>query len=165
MNRAQKLDYIDGLKVLACVSIFSFHFLNFYYCGMYSLLPEDYHTQYMEAIVGTTPLNILFVSGKFGVRIFMTISGFFVGYRFFITGKKTSLSSGVVKKYFRLVFPIITANVAIYACMKLGLYLNAEASKVAGSQLYVGNYNQFEPSLFGAVWEAVWGCFATGANA
>jgi len=163
MKQAQKLDFVDGLKVLSCLTIFNFHFLNFFYCGFYSLLPPDFHTQFVEAFVGSTPLNLL-MGGKFGVRIFMTISGFFVGYRFFVTGDKSSLTSGVVKKYFRLVFPIITANIAIYAMMKLGLYMNAEASVAAGSQVFVGNYNQFQPSLLAAVWEAVWGCFATGAN-
>ncbi len=163
MKQAQKLDFVDGLKVLACLMIFNFHFVNFFYCGFYSLLPADYHTQFVEAFVGTTPLNLL-MGGKFGVKMFMTISGFFVGYRFFLTGDQSSLSSGVVKKYFRLVFPIITANIAIYAMMKLGLFMNAEASAQIGSQVYVGNYNQFAPSLFAAVKEAVWGCFATGAN-
>ena len=163
MKQAQKLDFVDGLKVLSCLMIFNFHFINFFYCGFYSLLPEDFHTQVVEMFVGSSPLNLI-MGGKFGVRIFMTISGFFVGYRFFITGDKSSLSSGVVKKYFRLVFPIITANIAIYAMMKLGLFLNDDASAIIGSHVFVGNYNQFEPSLFAAVWEAVWGCFATGAN-
>lgn len=94
----------------------------------------------------------------------MTISGFFVGYRFFTTGDKTSLTRGVVKKYFRLVFPILAANIVIWLLMKLGLFMNAEASAVIGSGLYVGNYNQFEPGLLSAVWEAVWGCFVNGAN-
>lgn len=163
MKQAQKLDFVDGLKVLACLTIFNFHFINFYYCGIYSLLPQDFLTQNMEFLIGASPLNIL-MGGKFGVKMFMTISGFFVGYRFFLTGDKSSLSAGVVKKYFRLVFPIITANIAIYAMMKLGLFMNAEASAIIGSQVHVGNYNQFTPSLFAAVKEAVWGCFVTGAN-
>lgn len=163
MKQAQKLDFVDGLKVLSCLTIFNFHFINFFYCGFYSLLPADFQTQFVEAFVGSSPLNLI-MGGKFGVRIFMTISGFFVGYRFFVTGDKSSLSAGVVKKYFRLVFPIITANIAIYALMKLGLFMNDEASALIGSQVFVGNYNQFEPSLFPAVWEAIWGCFATGAN-
>lgn len=163
MKQVEKLDYIDGLKVLACLTIFNFHFINAFYCGFYSLNPADYHTTFVEAFVGSTPLNII-MGGKFGVRIFMTISGFFVGYRFFQTGDKKSLTGGVIKKYFRLVFPIITANIAIYALMKFDLFKNAEASALAGTSVFFGNYNQFEPSLPAAVWEAVWGCFATGAN-
>lgn len=163
MRQVEKLDYIDGLKVLACLMIFNFHFINAFYCGFYSLNPADYHTRFLEQFVGSTPLNLI-MGGKFGVRIFMTISGFFVGYRFFLTGDEKSLKTGVVKKYFRLVFPILTANIAIYGLMKMGLFLNAEAAAKAGTAVFFGNYNQFTPSLFAAVKEALWGCFATGAN-
>lgn len=163
MRQVEKLDYIDGLKVLSCLMIFNFHFINAFYCGFYSLNPADYHTQFLEQVVGSTPLNLI-MGGKFGVRIFMTISGFFVGYRFFLTGDETSLKSGVVKKYFRLVFPILAANLMIYILMKAGLFLNAKAAAKAGTTVFFGNYNQFEPSLLPAALEALWGCFATGAN-
>lgn len=72
MKQVEKLDYIDGLKVLACLTIFNFHFINAYYCGFYSLNPADYHTTFLEAFVGSTPLNII-MGGKFGVRIFLSL--------------------------------------------------------------------------------------------
>lgn len=163
MREVEKLDYIDGLKVLSCLMIFNFHFINAFYCGIYSLVPADFHAPAVELLLGSTPLNIL-MGGKFGVRIFMTISGFFVGYRFFLTGDSSSLTKGAVKKYFRLVFPIITANIAIFVLMRAGLFQNGAASQLAGTSLFFGNYNQFEPSLFAAIKEAVLGCFITGAN-
>ncbi|MBR6315940.1 MAG: acyltransferase [Lachnospiraceae bacterium] len=162
-KQPEKLDYIDGLKVFSCMMIFNFHFINAFYAGFYSLRPEEYHLPALEYFVGSTPLNLI-MGGKFGVRMFMTISGFFVGYRFFLTGDKRSLTSGAIKKYLRLVFPILTANIAIYILMKLGLFANAQASALAGTSVYFGNYNQFSPSLPAAVFEAVWGCFATGLN-
>ena len=163
MKQVEKLDYLDGLKVLACLMIFNFHFINFFYPGEYSLLPEQFHTKSLEYIIGSTPLNIL-LGGKFGVRIFMTLSGFFVGYRFFLTGDKKSLKTGVIKKYFRLILPIVVTNIAIFILMSLGAYQNHPASVLAGSEVFVGNYNNFEPSLFQALKEAFWGCFVTGAN-
>lgn len=163
MKQAVKLDYLDGLKVLSCLMIFNFHFINFFYPGAYSLLPEQFHTESLEYIFGSTPLNLL-AGGKFGVRIFMTLSGFFVGYRFFLTGDKRSLKTGVIKKYFRLILPIVTANILIFILMSLGAYQNYQASLLAGSEVFVGNYNNFEPSLLGAMKEAFWGCFVTGAN-
>lgn len=163
MKQVQKLDFLDGLKVLACLMIFNFHFINFFYPGAYSLLPEHFHTANLEYIFGSTPLNIL-AGGKFGVRIFMTLSGFFVGYRFFLTGDKKSLKAGAVKKYFRLIFPILAVNVLIFILMSFSLYFNDEASASIGSAVFVGNYNTFAPNLFAALKEAVWGCFATGEN-
>lgn len=163
MKQAVKLDYLDGLKVLACLSIFNFHFINFFYPGAYSLLPEHFHTQSLEYIFGSTPLNII-AGGKFGVRIFMTLSGFFVGYRFFLTGEKKSLKTGVIKKYFRLILPIVVVNILIFILMSLGAYKNHDASLLAGSEIFVGNYNTFVPNFFGALKEAFWGCFVTGEN-
>ena len=163
MKEAKKLTYIDGLKVLSCMMIFNFHFINAFYCGFYSLQSSDYHLPALEYAVGSSPLNLI-MGGKFGVRMFMTISGFFVGYRFFVTGNKRSLTGGVIKKYLRLVFPIMTANIAIYLLMRLHLFANAAASAKAGTSLYFGSYNTFEPHLMQALAEAVWGCFATGAN-
>ena len=163
MKQPEKLDYIDGLKVLACLMIFNFHFINAFYCGIYSLNPADFHAPTVEYILGSTPLNIL-MGGKFGVRIFMTISGFFVGYRFFTTGDMKSLTNGAVKKYFRLVFPILLANIAVYFLMAAGCYQNAQSSALSGCSVFFGNYNQFEPNLFAAVKEALIGCFVTGEN-
>lgn len=163
MRQVEKLDYIDGLKVLACLMIFNFHFINAFYCGIYSLNPADFHAPHIEYLLGSTPLNLI-MGGKFGVRIFMTISGFFVGYRYFLTGDEKSLKTGVVKKYFRLVFPILITNIAIFILMWAGLFCNAQAAMKAGTAVFFGNYNQFTPSLGAAIFEAVWGCFATGAN-
>lgn len=163
MKQPQKLDYIDGLKVLACLMIFNFHFINAFYCGIYSLNPADFHVPGVEYLLGSTPLNLI-MGGKFGVRIFMTISGFFVGYRFFTTGDASSLGGGVIKKYFRLVLPIVVVNILIFAMMALGLYKNDEASILTGCQVFFGNYNQFSPNLFAALKEAFVGCFVTGEN-
>lgn len=163
MKEPQKLDYIDGLKVLACLMIFNFHFINAFYCGIYSLNPADFHVPGLEYALGSTPLNLI-MGGKFGVRIFMTISGFFVGYRFFTTGNEKSLTNGAVKKYFRLIFPIILVNIAIYFLMLSGCFKNAEASAISGCAVFFGNYNQFSPNLMDALKEAIVGCFITGAN-
>lgn len=163
MKQPTKLDYIDGLKVLACLMIFNFHFINAFYCGIYSLNPADFHVPGVEYLLGSTPLNLI-MGGKFGVRIFMTISGFFVGYRFFTTGDESSLGGGVVKKYFRLVLPIVVVNIMIYVLMLLGAYKNDEASVLTGCQVFFGNYNQFAPNIFAAIKEAIYGCFVTGEN-
>ncbi|HAF26265.1 MAG TPA: hypothetical protein DCG85_02995 [Lachnospiraceae bacterium] len=163
MKQVEKLPYLDGLKVLACLMIYNFHFINFFYPGEYSLLPEHFHTVNLEYIFGSTPLNII-AGGKFGVRTFMTLSGFLVGYRFFVTGERKSLTTGVIKKYFRLILPIVFANIVIFICMKAGLYYNAKASVLAGSEVFVGNYNTFEPHFLPALKEALFGCFVTGEN-
>jgi len=163
MQEVKKLDCLDGLKVIACFMVFNFHFVNLFYPGEYCLLPEYYHAPTIEYLIGSTPLNIL-CGAKFAVRIFLALSGFLVGYRFFLTGDKESLKSGAIKKYFRLVLPIVAASIFVYILMKLSLYQNAEASVLAHSEVFSGNYNTFAPSLADALKEAFIGCFITGAN-
>lgn len=163
MKEAAKLDFLDGVKVLACLLVFNLHFVYLFYPGIYSLMPEQYHVPDIERFIGSTPLSLL-MNGKYGARVFMTLSGFFVGYRFFTTGAKRSLKLGAIKKYFRLVFPILAVNVLIFVLMSLGLYKNGEASVFAHSEVFAANYNNFPPNFFAAVKEAVWGCFVTGAN-
>jgi peptidoglycan/LPS O-acetylase OafA/YrhL len=48
--------------------------------------------------------------------------------------------------------------------MSVGAYQNYQASLLAGSEVFVGNYNRFTPNLWEALKEAVWGCFVTGEN-
>ena len=163
MKSVEKLDYIDGIKIIACITIFNFHFMNFFYCGFYSLNPSDFLLGNLEYIVGTTPLNLLY-GGKFGVKMFMTLSGFFVGYRYFQTKDAKHLASGVFKKYFRLVLPILTVNIVIYLLMVFRLFRNEEASVLIGSQLFVANYFKATPNLLMAIKEALVDAFFMTGN-
>lgn len=177
MEKELKLDYINGLKAVAMVLVFNIHFLNAYYPGIYTLRPEDYHTAVqMEWWIGATPLNIIY-AGKLGARIFLVISAFLTARKYFLNRKdrkgtggeagwleKETLFSITVKKYLRLVFPILTVNVLIFLGMAIGLYCNDEAAALAGNEAFFGGYNTFLPNIFEAVKEAVFGCFITGAN-
>ncbi|MBO6015005.1 MAG: acyltransferase [Lachnospiraceae bacterium] len=164
MQKVERLDYLNGLKVLAFLRVFRVHFLNIFYPGLYSLNPEVFHTQRgIERIVATTPLDIV-IAGKFGVRLFFIMSGFLAARRFFMTGDEKALSEGAFKKYFRLVLPIAFVNLLVFLAMAAGLYHNQEAAVLGNSVDLFGNYNQFSPSLWGALGEAFWGCFLTGSN-
>ena len=47
--------------------------------------------------------------------------------------------------------------------MMAGAFRNVAVSELTGSPWLAG-FNRCEPNFFGAVWEAVFGCFFTGAN-
>lgn len=161
--RVEKLSFMDGLKAIACMMVFNFHFINAFYCGIYSLNPTDFKLDSLEYIIGSTPLNLV-VGGKVGTRMFMVLSGFLVAYRFFKTKDTKSLGTSSFKKYFRLVLPILVVNVFVALLMYFDFFQNAQASIIAKTQVFFGNYNQFSPSILQAVKEAVWGCFIGGSN-
>ena len=171
MEEQGKLGFIEGLKALATIMVFNIHFLNAYYCGIYTLNPEHFHTATgVEWYIGATPLNIVY-AGKLGARIFLAISAFLLARKYFLQkstdyrGVNTVLARATVKKYFRLVFPILIVNIGIFIGMYLGCFHNDRAAVLANSVEFFGNYNQFAPNLLEAVKEALWGCFVTGANA
>lgn len=164
MKKVERLDFLNGIKVLSFLCVFHVHFFNAFYPAIYSLDPADSHTDMgIEAIIGCSPLNII-SAGKFTVRLFLILSGFFVARKYFLTGKETAIGEGAFKKYFRLVVPILFVNVLAAVLMYAGCYKNAEAAVAADSVTFFGSYNQFPPSIFGAAKEALWDCFFSEAN-
>lgn len=170
MEKQEKLGYIEGIKAIATVLVFNIHFLNAYYSGIYTLSPEYYHTEKgIEWYIGATPLNIIY-AGKLGARIFLSVSAFLLARSFFINSGNNKRESKVIlfrtciKKYFRLVLPILAVNAFIIILMSLGCYHNDRAAVLANSVEFFGGYNQFAPHLLEAIKEAVWGCFVTGSN-
>lgn len=165
MKKVERLDYLNGLKVIAFILVFNVHFLNAFYPGVYSLDPAVFHTEnHLEYILATIPPLNLLTAGKFAVRLFMIISGFLAARRFFLTGDEKALSEGAFKKYFRLVLPIVAVNILIVIAMYSGLYQNDKVAALADSVDLFGNYNMFDPSLLAALKEALYGCFITGEN-
>lgn len=170
MEQKEKLGFIEGVKAIATILVFNIHYLNAYYCGIYTLKPEHFHTETgMEWYIGATPLNIIY-AGKLGARIFLSVSAFLLARRFFTSkgkDKKESvamLAKASIKKYFRLLFPILAVNMLIVILMSLGCFHNDKAAVLANSVEFFGSYNQFIPNLYEALQEAFWGCFVTGAN-
>lgn len=164
MQERKRLGYVDGLKAIASILVFNIHFLNAYYCGIYTLQPQDFHTvSGVEWWIGATPLNIVY-AGKVGARIFLAVSAFLLAYGYFQNQDKRKLLLSPLKKYIRLMPPILLVNIGIVALMHLGAYHNVSAALLAGSTEHFGVYNQFQPDLWKAVWEAIAGCFLTGSN-
>ena len=170
MEQQEKLGFIEGIKAIATILVFNIHFLNAYYCGIYTLDSEYFHTATsVEWYIGATPLNIIY-AGKLGARIFLSVSAFLLARRFFMSkgnNKKDSnsmLAKTCIKKYFRLVFPILAVNILVVILMSLGCFHNDKAAQLANSVEFFGSYNQFVPNLLEALKEAFWGCFVTGSN-
>lgn len=165
MKKIERLDFVNGIKVLSFWLVFNVHFTNAFYPAFYSLNVADSRTvSNIEILIGSTPLDII-LAGKFTVRLFLILSGFFVARKYFLTGSEKGIGEGAFKKYFRLVGPILIVNLLIVLFMSLGLYKNMEAATAADSVVFFGNYNQFVPHILPAIKEAVWGCFFFAENA
>lgn len=161
----KKLVYLDGLKGVGCMIVFMTHFVFAFYYGMYHFQPESCHLPgNLDIVIGKSPLNVLF-NGNTAVRLFLVLSGYLLCRSYFLTGDKRRLKTGAVKRYFRLMPPVLVVNVLIYICMCLGLYQNPQAAVLAGSEEWFAGFNAFSPSFLGMLKESLFGCFFLGDNA
>ena len=159
----KQLDYINGLKGIGAGIVYLCHFVFAFYYGMYTLEAADCHLPgNLDVLIGQSPLNTLF-SGNFAVRLFMVMSGYVLCLGYFKSRDKKRLVTSAGKRYIRLLPPILVSNVLICLLMMAGAFRNVAVSELTGSPWLAG-FNRCEPNFLGAVWEAVFGCFFTGAN-
>ena len=165
--KKEHLLFMDGLKAVAAILVFNIHFLNAYYSGIYTLDSADFHTASgVEWFIGATPFNLVY-AGKLGARFFLGISAFLIVRNYYMFHNNSSPGRflvNVLKRYLRLVIPILAVNLLIVPAMYLNLYQNVNAAQIIGSQEFFGVYNQFAPNILEAVREAVYGCFVFGSN-
>ena len=161
----KKLRYIDGLRGMGAGMVYLCHFVFAFYYGAYSLQPEHTHTaSQLEITLGKTPLNLLY-NGNFAVELFLVLSGFVLCLGYFSTRDKGRLRDGAIRRYFRLVVPILAVNVLVYLLMAGGAYQNSQAAALTLSMDWFYGFNHFEPSVGEMLLESLAGCFLWGSNA
>ena len=67
-----------------------------------------------------TPLRIL-ITGHFWVIIFFTVSGFVLPLRYFETGKAPGLCVRMIKRYLRLMLPLLSILTLYWIYIRLNL--------------------------------------------
>ncbi len=160
----KKIVWLDGLRGLGCVMVFLTHFVFSFYYGMYHFEPESCHLPgNLDIVIGKSPLNLLF-NGNTAVRLFLVLSGYLLCRNFFLTGDRERLKKSAARRYLRLMPPVLVVNLLVYICMRLGLYQNAAAAAVAGSEEWLAGFNSFVPSFWGMLRESLYGCFLFGTN-
>ncbi|MBR5509291.1 MAG: acyltransferase [Lachnospiraceae bacterium] len=160
----KKLIYLDGLRGLGCAMVFLTHFVFAFYYGMYHFQPESCHLPgNLDIVIGKSPLNLIF-NGSSAVRLFLVMSGYLLCRNYMISGDKEHLKQSAKKRYLRLMPPVLVTNLAIYLCMKLGLYCNWEAAELAGSTEWYQTFNAFPADFWDMLKESLVGCYLFGTN-
>ncbi len=103
-----------------------------------------------------TPFNLL-INGDGAVIIFFVLSGYVLTRQYFVTGRPIVIVRGVLKRWPRLMGPVLLAVLASWLLFVLGAYHFQEAGALSGSSWLsrFGNAPDypFEPSFRGAVSE------------
>ncbi|MWC30718.1 acyltransferase family protein [Paenibacillus sp. MMS18-CY102] len=155
----QKIKYLDGLRGLAALIVVLSHFVVAFYPAMYNGAREQVHTaSAIELSITKSPLNLLY-NGNFAVCIFFVLSGFVLSYKFFQTKDNEVLVESAVKRYFRLMIPVLASIALVVILSKLALFYNNEASVTSFSTWWLGSFWNFDMTLGHVINNAFYGVF------
>ena len=139
MQKVKRFDYVDGMKGLAALSVFSWHFALYTGAIYY---PVDTLTSHS--------LTGFLIDGCVAVCVFILLSGFSNAYSLSLKPLTIkTIRDTLVKRYLRLAVPIAPIILIVAIMRWLGLMYNYEFAEFSGVQIATSYYNQSTyPSLF-----------------
>ena len=120
MNR--KIDGLTGLKGIGAVVMLLFHFCQQYLPAIISREDAAYISA-TEKLISYSPLYIA-VNAQFFISVFWGISGFLMGYLYYLDNGLPEMRKRVVKKYIYFLAPMLISTLGSYAALKMGFIGN-----------------------------------------
>lgn len=152
-----RIQWMDGLKGIACILIFVHHFLLVFYPAIhYGGAAVSYLDGY-DIAFSQSPLSVV-VNGNFMVALFCVISGVVISMQIMGMSDKDKLAEVVLKRYFRLMFPLFLVGLLVYLFLRLNFFTNIETAALTqspwASVLYQEpiTFVQFLESVFINIW-------------
>ena len=125
-----KLGYLEGIRGIAALIVVIWHYVLYFYPPLANTgdmsFKEFFNYNTHEQILmlaAETPL-CLFFHGQASVRLFFVLSAFVLTYKFFRTKNYEYLSAGAIKRYFRLLGPVVFSLFITYILVNLSLVSN-----------------------------------------
>lgn len=125
-----KLNYLEGIRGIAALIVVIWHYVLYFYpplantgeMSFKNFLNYTYYEQLLM-LAAETPF-CLFFNGQASVRLFFVLSAFVLTYKFFKTKNYEYLSAGAIKRYFRLLGPVVFSLFITLIFIKLSLVGN-----------------------------------------
>ena len=156
-----KITYLDGLRGVAALVVVFSHLIYMLLPAMQTGNFATAHYVVIEKIIRYSPLS-LFYNGSFAVYIFFVLSGYVLTYKFFKTRNSEIIVSGAIRRYIRLMIPVLFVVLLAFTCMYLGLFQNREAAGLTNSDTWLKTFYDFKPDLVGAIYQGLYGTFVNG---
>lgn len=129
---AKDLNYhfLDGLRGFGAFAVYLHHFMN-NYCHLQTIEDRDDGVdqvappEWMRA----TPVRVVY-QGALWVKVFFILSGFVLPLRFFKTGRDTCLTGGTIRRYFRLMIPVLIVMSIYYFFMRMDCFGESTYNKI-----------------------------------
>lgn len=155
----KKLNYIDGIKVIATWIVFNNHFLSaFLPVLVYGRESKDIYTNLQEIQLSESAISILW-GGHYAVTLFFLISAFLISYQLFTSKKFFTMKEcllKIVKRYLKFVIPILVMNVFVLLFLKLRLFMNDDiVEMVKSSYLWLGRLYHFNDNIWDCIYNAL----------
>ena len=156
LSMAEKIGYLDSLRGVAALTVVLCHFGFAFYQALLGDLTSKYNSGF-ESLLYNTPVSILF-NGRFAIFIFFVLSGYVLTYKFFSTGDQAILKSSAIRRYFRLLPPVLLSLLCTLVIILLFLSFISAVSDLTGIA-YLKSYFCLPPDLFSILRQAFWGSF------
>ena len=116
---------LEALRGVACIIVFLWHFSLAFYPAITGLFDPS------QGLIGSPFFFLL--NGNGAITFFFTLSGFVLTYRFFCDEDTEHIVTGVLKRYFRLMGPVLIIVMLSFSLANLNLYYYRDAATLSGS--------------------------------
>ena len=157
-GRADKIDFLDGLRGVAAFTVVCFHFLLIFYPAVLTGNPAQAHLPgALDAALYKVP-NFLY-NGNFAVCVFFVLSGYVLSYKFWQEKDARRVTASACRRYFRLTLPILASILLAYLLVKYIGAFNREVFLQAHSLPIFGEIYLWQPDFFLALKDGVWNTY------
>ena len=145
-EQKQRIEWLDGLKGVLCVLIFTHHFCLLFFPAIHYGTRAPSYLQGVDTYLSQSPLSVV-LNGNYMVALFCVISAVVIS-RSLIRSKNTKKLLGVVcKRYFRLMLPLFFVGFLSFIALQFGWFSNQTVSQITQSPWGIQYYQQ--PISFG----------------
>lgn len=159
-----KIHYLDGIRGIAAFNVLFTHFIVAFYPAMYTGKISQAHLDSGIEVWLAKSLWTILYAGNISITMLFVLSAYVLSFNFFKHQDTAIATASAYRRYMRLEIPVLLALLVSWFCMHFGLYYNAQAAVITHSEWWLGSYYQFEPSLWGAIKQALWESFAPGGS-
>jgi peptidoglycan/LPS O-acetylase OafA/YrhL len=153
-NNLTKIDWADGIRGLAAITVIFQHFINTFFPKMNgAYLPNDSEGwQFM-----TYPMLRSIYAGNFSVHVFFVLSGIVVPFRYLVKGANdlSIIQSSLIRRPARLFVPILPLSFISYIMYLGNAYKQASDLKFLSIMQFkpkFRNFGQFLLDTFIGIW-------------
>lgn len=138
MKNNTRIEWLDGLKGIACILIFIHHFCLAFYPAIHYGNNVSSKLNGIDTFLSTSPLSVI-LNGNFLVCLFCIISGIVISIQIISIKDKEKTSEVIFKRYFRLMIPLFPIGILVYLMLRFNLFSNIELANYTNSP-WLGQY-------------------------